>query len=88
MNLKKLNLGLVALLLGFGLVITQSAFKAKTVDTHEWQKYNRDGSPNGTPVLGDENGPFANQCTGDQEVCAVGLPIDEMENETITFYYN
>lgn len=26
MNLRKLNLGLVALLLGFGLVITQSAF--------------------------------------------------------------
>lgn len=30
MNLKKLNLGLVALLLGFGLVITQSAFTKKT----------------------------------------------------------
>lgn len=30
MNLKKLNLGLVALLLGFGLVITQSAFTSKS----------------------------------------------------------
>lgn len=28
MNLKKLNVGLVALLLGFGLVVTQSAFKS------------------------------------------------------------
>lgn len=27
MNLKKVSLGLVALLLGFGLVVTQSAFK-------------------------------------------------------------
>lgn len=30
MNLKKLNVGLVALLLGFGLVWTQSAFTEKT----------------------------------------------------------
>lgn len=29
MNLRKLNLGLVALLLGFGLVLTQSAFTPK-----------------------------------------------------------
>lgn len=29
MNLRKLNLGLVALLLGFGLVVTQSAFTPK-----------------------------------------------------------
>lgn len=29
MNLRKLNLGLVALLLGFGLVMTQSAFTPK-----------------------------------------------------------
>jgi len=28
MNLRKLNLGLVALVLGFGLVMTQSAFKS------------------------------------------------------------
>jgi hypothetical protein len=32
MNFKKLNLGLVALILGFGLVITQSAFKSPNTD--------------------------------------------------------
>ena len=46
MNLKKLNVGLVALVLGFGLVVTQSAFKSSKADmygkvisgaSHSWE---------------------------------------------------
>lgn len=39
MNLRKLNLGLVALVLGFGLVITQSAFSPKSnPQNHQYGK--------------------------------------------------
>jgi hypothetical protein len=52
MNLRKLNLGLVALLLGFGLVMTQSAFKPAATNKAplHWYKVSYDDPstyPNG-----------------------------------------
>ncbi len=61
MNLKKLNLGLVALVLGFGLVISMSAFKGtdqgdkpKSTTLYWYQvTYDVPGYPDGYIVDGD-----------------------------------
>lgn len=71
MNLKKLNLGLVALLLGFGLVMTQSAFKAKTTPN-----YGKDSSGNWHLITGmtqvdllTEPGENQYRCLDQNNVC-------------------
>jgi len=46
MNFQKIKLGLVALVLGFGLVVTQSAFTAKT----NYNYYNTTGVESNDPL--------------------------------------
>ena len=69
MNFQKIKLGLVALVLGFGLVVTQSAFTPKFVATHfnnaapsmpvDWQ-------PLGSKVIGPDPGQYS--CVEDEEL--------------------
>lgn len=81
-NFKKLMFGLAALVLVFGLALSVSAFKSKSTPksksttAYVWQKFNRDGSANGGPVIGTEISPFLDQCQGEEEVCAVGMPLE------------
>lgn len=72
MNLKKLNLGLVALVLGFGLVLTQSAFTPKTTTPN----YAKDSNGNwhlitGLTQVNSETEPGENQyrCIESASIC-------------------
>ncbi|KIA96219.1 hypothetical protein OC25_03835 [Pedobacter kyungheensis] len=59
----------------------------KKANTHSWQKYLPDGTtPDGPAVLGDSTGPFAEQCEGDQNVCAIGTPIVSGQTEQVLKY--
>lgn len=83
MNLKKLNLGLVALLLGFGLVMTQSAFTKKNTPN-----YGKDENGNwhlitGLTQVGSTTEPGTNQyrCLDEVSVCKAYFNYsDPMQN--------
>jgi hypothetical protein len=65
MNLKKLNLGLVALILGFGLVITQSAFTTKQKQTDKlWGR-----TANGWIEFSATNPETNYECDPDPDIC-------------------
>nr|WP_068892569.1 hypothetical protein [Pedobacter panaciterrae] len=53
------------------------AFKGKAnLAEYSWQKYNRNQTPNGSPVLGDETNPFPEDCpNGSLTRCAEGTPV-------------
>lgn len=73
MNFKKLNLGLVALVLGFGLVVTQSAFTTPKQTTSSFWRYNLDSE---TGALSGFNytkitDPEAPGCADEQEIPCV-----------------
>jgi len=58
-------------------------------NTHSWQKFAPDGvTPVGTPVLGDSSGPFADDCQGENNKCAVGTPIVPNEDPITLRYLN
>jgi hypothetical protein len=67
----------IALLVSVSGVFAADVVKAlkgqKAVD-YSWQKYNRNGLPEGDPVVTEEN-PFADQCPGGtDDECVIGTP--------------
>ncbi|RZM21180.1 MAG: hypothetical protein EOO88_34055 [Pedobacter sp.] len=77
MNLRKLNVGLVALVLGFGLVVTQSAFTpAKSNATLYGKVLVTPSNPSGwvdlTGMTEDNSSPYQDnsyRCEQSEEVC-------------------
>ncbi len=69
---KKFNLGLAALLLGFGLIASQSAFTNKKTTYYHYKTTN--GPVNQTSSWEPAGSPTAFQCSGDPEVpCTIGI---------------
>jgi spermidine/putrescine-binding protein len=88
-NIKTAILGIALMASVTGAFASNIAelINGKKINTHSWQKYLPDGvTPIGAPVPGDSNGPFAEECTGDENVCAVGTPFDE-NDDVITLRY-
>ncbi|WP_147243745.1 hypothetical protein [Pedobacter miscanthi] len=88
-NLKTAILGiaLMASVTGAFAAEISTLFNGKAANTHSWQKYLPDGvTPDGDPQLGDSTGPFAEECAGADNVCAVGTPIAPGQ-QTITLRY-
>jgi hypothetical protein len=56
-----------------------NAFTGKRFAAYTWQKYNKNGTPNGSPVTGTQANPFPADCGGAFNVCAVGTPQDESD---------
>lgn len=63
-----------------------NAFRGKPLTTYSWQKFHRDGTPDGTPLVNTSpNNPFLDDCTGGSNLkCAVGTPE---EGEPIIYNY-
>jgi len=70
--LKKINLGLLALVLGFGLIVTQSAFTAKTLNYYHYKTAN---GPVDQPTSWEPAAaPTTFECSGDAEVpCTIAI---------------
>jgi len=88
-NLKTAILGIALMASVTGAYATEisNLFNGKATNTHSWQKYLPDGvTPDGDPQLGDSTGPFADECDGDNNVCAIGTPIVSGQ-QTITLRY-
>lgn len=69
---KKFNLGLAALVLGFGLIATQSAFTAKTTTYYHYKTAN--GPVDQTSSWEPSAGPTSFECSGEEEVpCIIGI---------------
>lgn len=80
-----LALALMASVTGVFAADIANAVSGKKLVNYEWQKYNRNGTPDGSPVNGTENS-FATQCAGGTTiVCAVGTSD---EAPTIIRYYS
>ncbi|NII83179.1 hypothetical protein [Pedobacter sp. SG908] len=84
-----LGIALMASVIGAYASEISSLFNGKATNTHSWQKYLPDGTtPDGDPVLGDSTGPFAEQCDGENNICAIGTPIVSGQTEQILRYPN
>ena len=61
-------------------------FNGKVLQSYSWQKYLRNGTPDGSPLVNSSpNNPFAGECTGgSSDPCVVGTPE---EGDPIIFYY-
>ncbi|KQM68202.1 hypothetical protein ASE74_24230 [Pedobacter sp. Leaf216] len=69
---KKINLGFAALLAGFGLIATQSAFTAKTLSYYHYKTTN--GPVAQTSSWEPAAAPTTFECSGDPEVpCTIGI---------------
>lgn len=82
--LKKINLGLVALVLGFGLFFTTSAFTSKA--NHNWAF-----TPGGNDIYdGDAyvlNGTASELCTTEQPLpCVISVPEEVTTNAELSTY--
>lgn len=73
--LKKINLGLVALVLGFGLIATQSAFTTSRATTFWAYQPNENNNPRDYTKYMHTANPSA-QCTDDNEPlpCVIEVP--------------
>ena len=69
---KKFNLGLAALVLGFGLIASQSAFTSKKTTYYHYKTSN--GPVDQTGSWEPAGSPTAFECNGDPEVpCTIGI---------------
>ncbi len=87
-NLKTTLLAMALLASVSGVFATDvvKAIKGQKTADYSWQKYNRDGSEDGLPQMGDENNPFPEDCNSDKEVCAIGTPTDPLLDEIVVQY--
>lgn len=87
-NLKTtvLAMALLASVSGVFAADVVKAIKGKTTADYSWQKYNRDGSLDGLPQMGDENNPFPDECNGLNETCAIGTPSDPLLPQIVVQY--
>jgi hypothetical protein len=70
--LKKINLGLAALVLGFGLIATQSAFKSTSTTYYHYKVSNGPVALTSSWELAPE--PTTFECSGNQEVpCTIAI---------------
>jgi len=70
--LKKFNLGLVALILGFGLIATQSAFTVKATSYYHYKTAN--GPVHEPSSWEPAAAPSSFECSGEPEVpCTIGI---------------
>ena len=63
-----------------------NALSGKTFAAYSWQKYNKNGTPSGTPVNGTEVNPFPSDCGGTFNTCAIGTPVDESDPVIVLRY--
>ena len=88
-NLKKSVLALALLASATGVFAPNiaNAVTNKKLVAVSWQKLDHDGNPEGSPVMGDENNPFADECSGSGSICAQGT-IAGQSTPTLEVRYN
>lgn len=62
-----------------------NALSGKKTTFYMWQKYLRNGTPDGPPTIGTAANPYPAICSGVLQTCAVGTPIGG--GTQITFRY-
>lgn len=73
--MRKLNFGVLALIIGLTLAVTGSAFKPVTMETTYWFASNANGSAVGAYL---PSGPDCSLPSGD--LCALGFDVSDIED--------
>lgn len=86
-NLKTAILGiaLMASVTGAFAADIANAISGKKLVAYSWQKYHRNGTPDGSPQPGDENSLIDECLGGTSTVCAIGTSDD---GPTLTRFYD
>lgn len=61
-----------------------NAISGKKLAPYSWQKFNRNGTPIGQPVISDTN-PFP-ECDGSEEICAIGTDLSGGPSITVRYH--